>query len=519
MSSTAGNLSQRIMRGSWVQALLPRIEDILFIAIFLSVIALGSKLMNMDGDLGRHLTIGRFILENGSIPTRDIFSHTMQGISLTPHEWLAQVAFALSFKVAGLDGVVIFSALLIALTFAIVYRQCFEQSSMLLLSLGMTILAAAAASIHWLTRPHLFTLLFTVVWIRELEQWRNTGRLRWWLLPLLMLLWVNVHGAFIVGIFLYIIYTIDHLYSKWKQKQSDDQESVTKNDRVETKRFFLVGLAIVLMTFLNPAGWHIWETTLGFLQNRYLVSHTVEYQSPNFQDISTWPFLGLICLSILLLGLRRAKLQLIVVVLLTCWTAFGLVSARNIAIYAVIAAPLLTGIGANILRENRNSKKILVFDQRLMKVDQNLFGYLWPLVSVLVIGVLATSGIKLDSNRLGNNFSENVFPVEAVDWILEQPEQGRVFNYFPWGGYLLYRVWPQYKVFIDGQTDFYGEDLTRQYERVITLGDGWEEILAEYHVAWVIMPTESMLSKELVDHPKWELKYLDRTASVFYAMP
>jgi hypothetical protein len=51
------------------------------------------------------------------------------------------------------------------------------------------------------------------------------------------------------------------------------------------------------------------------------------------------------------------------------------------------------------------------------------------------------------------------------------------------------------------------------------LGDGWEEILADYHVDWVIMPTQSELSKELVDHPKWELEYLDRTASVFYAIP
>jgi hypothetical protein len=519
VSSSAGNLSQRITRGFWVQVLMPRIEDILFIAIFLAVMAMGPRLMNMDGDLGRHLTIGKYILENGSIPIRDIFSHTMQGITLTPHEWLAQVTFALSFNVAGLNGVVIQSALLIALTFTIVYRQCFEQGRILLLSLGMTVLAAAAASIHWLTRPHLFTMLFAVLWIRELENWRKTGRWRWWLLPLLMLLWVNFHGAFIVGILLWAIYLIDHLFSRWNQKKSDELELTNVNNKIETSTFLLIGLAVLLATFLNPVGWHIWETTLGFLQNRYLVSHTVEYQSPNFQEISTWPFLGMICLSILLLGLRRGKLHLIAVLLLISWTAFGLISARNIAIYAVIAAPVLAGIGAIIIRENRNSKNLLVFDQKLMNVDRNLFGYLWPLLSVIVIGVLTANGMKFNSSGLGNNFSSNVFPVEAVDWILEQPEQGRVFNYFPWGGYLLYRAWPRQRVFIDGQTDFYGEDLTRKYERVITLGDGWEDILAEYHVDWVIMPTESDLSKELVDHPKWERQYLDQTASVFYVMP
>ena len=130
--------------------------------------------LNMDGDLGRHLTIGNFILDSGTIPTRDIFSHTMQGLQLTPHEWLAQVAFALAFRVAGLNGVVIFCALLIAVTFTLVYRQCLCQSKILLVSLGLTIFASAAASIHWLARPHLFTLLFSVIWIGELEKWRIT---------------------------------------------------------------------------------------------------------------------------------------------------------------------------------------------------------------------------------------------------------------------------------------------------------------------------------------------------------
>jgi hypothetical protein len=502
---------------------MPRIEDILFIAIFFAVIILGPRIMNMDGDLGRHLTIGNFILDSGTIPTSDIFSHTMHGMQLTPHEWLAQVAFALAFRVAGLNGVVIFCALLIAVTFTLVYRQCIYHSKMLLVSLGFTIFAAAAASIHWLARPHLFTMLFTVIWIGVLEKRRKTGRWRWWFLPVLMLVWVNFHGAFIVGILIWVIYLIDHLYAKQDRSQSisdqNPQVNIPNNDRLLTRQYIFVGITVLLVTFLNPAGWHIWETTFGFLQNQYLVSHTVEYQSPNFQQISTWPFLGMICLSILFLSLRRGRIPLVAGLLLTCWTAFGLISARNIAIYAVITAPFLAGISAVILHENHFSKKILDLDQKLNTVDRNLYGYLWPLVGVVLIGILIISGVGLDSSGLGNEFSENVFPVEAVDWILEQPEQGRVFNYFPWGGYLLYRTWPQQHVFIDGQTDFYGEDLTRQYESVITLSDGWQEILQQYHVDWVIMPYDSELSSELDGHPSWERRYSDQTAAIYYEIP
>jgi hypothetical protein len=523
MTTFAGEITQKIKQVSWSQVFMPRLEDILFLTLFFAVIMLGPRLMNMDGDLGRHLTIGKFIVENRTIPTRDIFSHTMQGSPLTPHEWLAQVTFALTYQTAGLNGVVIFCALLISITFTLVYRQCLTRSKMLLVSLGMTVIGAAAASIHWLARPHLFTMLFTVIWIGELEKWRTTGKWRMWILPILMLAWVNFHGAFIVGILIWLIYFLDHLYTKQNLSSSKNEQSSQPNERkksnLQTRNFLIVGFVVILLTFLNPAGWRIWETTFGFLQNQYLVSHTIEYQSPNFQEINAWPFLGMIWLSILMLSLHRRELSLAVVLLLTFWTVFGLVSARNIAVYAVVAAPLLAGIGATILLDTYFARNIINFDRKLRIIDRNLIGYLWSLVGVFVIAGLVIGGFTLDTSGLGNRFSENVFPVEAVDWILEQPEQGRVFNYFPWGGYLLYRAWPQQEVFIDGQTDFYGEDLTRQYEKVIVLEDGWQEVLEKYEVDWVIMPVDSDLALELNHHPSWERRYVDQTAAVYFTFP
>ncbi|MCK4488992.1 MAG: hypothetical protein KAU23_01970, partial [Anaerolineales bacterium] len=86
--------------------LIPRIGEILFIAIFIALIGLGPKLMNVDGDLGRHITLGDYIISSRSIPTRDVFSHTKLGDPLTPHEWLADVIFALAHRAAGLDGIV-----------------------------------------------------------------------------------------------------------------------------------------------------------------------------------------------------------------------------------------------------------------------------------------------------------------------------------------------------------------------------------------------------------------------------
>jgi hypothetical protein len=152
---------------------------VLFIALFIAVVGLGPRLLNVDGDLGRHLAIGKYILTTRLIPTQDLFSHTMAGEGLTPHEWLAQVFFAMAYRLEGLDGVVIFCSLLIAATFSILFRQSYQRSGMLIAGLGFTILAAAAASLHWLPRPHLFTLLFLVLWTGELEGLARNHR-HWW---------------------------------------------------------------------------------------------------------------------------------------------------------------------------------------------------------------------------------------------------------------------------------------------------------------------------------------------------
>jgi len=522
VTTQTGKLTQRLAKGSLISFIIPRFEDILFLAIFMAVIGLGPRLLNMDGDLGRHLTIGNYILDSLSIPTQDVFSHTMESFQLTPHEWLAQVIFALSYRLAGLDGVVIISALLIATTFTLVYKQCMKQSNMLLLSLGMTILGVAAASLHWLARPHLFTLLFTVLWIGEMEYTRKTGSIRLWALPLLMLIWVNFHGAFIVGFLIWGAYLIDSLITSRNKRMVEESGSrlnVWLQKISPPGLLFVVGVIAFCITLANPAGWHIWETTFGFLSSRYLVSHTVEYLPPDFQTISTWPFLVMILASILLASLSSRRISIASALLLSVWTGMGLLSARNIPIYAVIAAPIMTRIGSLILRDNEKLQQVVNLDSRLRKVDIKLNGFLWPMICILLVVVVLIGGGSLDFNRTGNEFSPNVFPVEAINWLVKQPNIGPVFNYFPWGGYLLYRIWPEHQVFIDGQTDFYGESLTRQYEQVITLNDGWEEVLAQNKIDWVIMPQDSRLVRTLEGEPGWEMRYQDETAAILFMIP
>src|SRR6185369_17041437 len=107
---------------------LPRIEYILFAAIFWGILANGPRILNFDGDLPRHILTGNLILQTRNVLTTDIFSFRTTGFPSFPHEWLSQVLFAESYDWLGLDGIVLLTALIIMLTWAIVYRSTIRQS-------------------------------------------------------------------------------------------------------------------------------------------------------------------------------------------------------------------------------------------------------------------------------------------------------------------------------------------------------------------------------------------------------
>lgn len=474
--------------------LLPRLRDIFFLAIAFAVILLGPRLLNADGDLGRHLTIGNFILDNLTIPTRDIFSHTMTGVPLVPHEWLAEVLYALANRAMGLNGVVILSALLIVGTFTLVYTETLRRSQMPLLAFGLAYWGAAASSLHWISRPHLFTLLFLAFWTSRLLRVTRAESTPFWQFPFIMLLWANLHGAFIAGFTVLGAVFAGHL---WEEKK------IT----LLTRQLLWIGSASFIATLLNPSGWRLWQTSLGYLQNRYLVGHTQEYFSPDFHQIGTWPFLGMLALALFTLGRGWKGLSAADSLLLTGWAAMGLISARNIPLFAVVAPPIL----AEVVRAGlENYTFWQQLENRLKNIEQNLRGFLLPLIAILLIALMVSTPAMSASNQ----FDPAVFPVQAVDWLEAHPQSGNMFNHFTWGGYLLYRLWPEQRVFIDGQTDFYGEALTRQYEQVIKLAEGWEEILSKYQVQWVIMPEDSELVRQLESQVDWQVIYADSTTVI-----
>src|SRR5574340_309522 len=270
---------------SFVTYLLPSTGTFLWIGIFLLVLGLGRRMVNGDGDLGRHITVGNYILDHAMIPVRDVFSHTMAGQPLTPHEWLAEVIFALAHRILGLNGPVLVSALTIATAFWLLFMHARSERQNLLPVVFAVSLATLGSSLHWLSRPHIFTFLLLALWMIALRRMSNRPH-QWWLLPVLMLIWANTHGAFIAGLVTWALFGAG---LAWRICRHKNPETQPAPDRF-WRSYLLAGAVSFVASLINPAGIQIWMTSIGFITNKYLVSHTVEYAPPRIQYPNTWLF-------------------------------------------------------------------------------------------------------------------------------------------------------------------------------------------------------------------------------------
>jgi len=478
--------------------LLPRLQDILFIGIFSAAILLGPRMLNMDGDLPRHLAMGHYVLQNGLPPTMDVFSHTNSGTPFAPHEWLAGLIFYSLYTLFGINGIVILAATILAATFTLVYAYGVTQTGIRLPVFFLTVFGAAVSSLHWIVRPHLFSMLFLAIWLVLTERLRKGEKIALWLFPALMLIWVNMHGEFIAGFLVLGAYLAGWGWDFFIEKTE-----------IPTQQGIRLGLATglsFLVSLVNPVGIRIWTTILGYVKNSYLIAHTNETNPPDFLQPKFLVLLALLMFSIFLLAIQKERSATGQAFLLVGFSAMSLMSARNVHLYGVVAPFVL----ASTLKGGINFPPLKRIETLFETIESQLKGVIWPVVILLLFSISLAFGPQGKQNR----FDPAFYPVEAVNWLKANPQPGNMFNHFDWGGYLIFNLWPEKRVFIDSQTDVYGENFTRKYEQVITLKQNWQEILASNDVRWAIIPPGWPLV-EALHKAGWQEVYRDQTAVIY----
>jgi hypothetical protein len=493
------NFSVAAKTDAIVRYLFPRLQDVLFISLLAIVLLSGPRLFNDGGDLGRHLTMGQYILDHGAVPSEDVFLHTMEDTSLIPQEWLAQILLGLAHRLMGLDGPVLLTALIVAGTFLLTYRENMRREVFRMVGLFVALWAAATSSPHWLAGPQVFSLLLAALWTYRLERFRENEVRSAWPFPVLMWVWANTDGAFMAGFAILLIFLVEW-YIDFRRGRAS---------KAMGTQLGLIAVTSLLSTLINPASWQIWASGPQHFANHAPSIQTVESLPPNFQSPMTWPFLFMLILALTALAWGK-QLRMREGLLIAVFAGMGLYSARNISLFAVVTAPIFADL---IQAQARRVQWLANQEKELAEIELHLRGFFWPGLAVLSAAFLLWQHIPLDITRQGNDFSPGAFPVEAANWLEAHPQEGNAFNSFTWGGYLLYRRWPEQKVFIDGQAHLYDQALTQEYETVFMVKPGWKGILNQYGVSWAILPADSELAQALTK-AGWASLYKDSTSVI-----
>jgi hypothetical protein len=492
----------------------PSIPAISFVIWWLvASIVFPARMLNSDGDLLRHIGHGEWMLTHHSLIHNDPFSWTMGGQPFVGFEYGSQLIYALVHRAAGLAGVAIFAGLLIATAYSLLARFLLSRGVDALLTYLVTVAAAVLGAVHWAPRPHLFTLVLVVVLMFMLEG-RGTRderreRTEWGarlssLVPCLLLFaaWANLHGGWVFGLVLIGIYFAGHALD-WLLHQ-DRPQQVARMKYLAT--LFGAGL---LGTLCTPHFLKLHRHVFGFFGDRWLLDNTQEFMSPDFHQITGKLFLLALLGLILALALSRERPSGPHLLVMLVMTYFVLNARRNMQLFGVTAVPVLA-IHVNAAWKRLPDWRGIrgVFD-RDAKTGTTVP---YVLAMVALFGFLAVGrGTVMGAEVIPNAVSPDEFPVAVVRRARAEHVNGRIYNDYTWGGYLIY-AWPEQKVFIDGGTDFYGPALTRTWTMIGQLQPFWRDSLQRFGVDLALVPPGSAFAHELLREPGWRLRDCDATA-------
>jgi hypothetical protein len=521
----------------WTRLLTPSIGDTIFIALLalLTCTSLSTRLLG-DAGIGWHIRTGQQILVSHAVPHVDSFSSTMSGKPWFAWEWLYDVIVGGLERWAGLNAVVWFAAVVIAGVFAWTFRLLIRRETNVFVALVLLLLAASASMIHFFARPHVLSWLFTLAWFWILDS-SETDRMqarsatksprRLWLLPVLMFLWVNVHGGFLVGFVLLAIYWLSAVWCALRLKDDKfDQFLAKMRWETQARNLALAGLASAVASLVNPYGWKLHAHIYRYLTNRFLMEHIDEFQSPNFHGVAQRCFALLVLGAMVALAARARELRVSegLVILFALYSGFY--SSRNIPVssllLALVIGPLLSGaiknLGVRKIRLRQVGVRMAAFTERMVAVESSLRGHLWAMAAVGFSCWIAAHGGSLGPNRLVDaHFDGKRFPIAAVDFLGRRAAEERVPVTVPdyWGGYLIYRLYPETLVAVDDRHDLYGEEFFKSYLKMVHVEPGWDGLLEQYQARCVLVPKASALANILEQSPPWKSVYADDVAVIF----
>lgn len=466
--------------------------------LFASLFILAAREIN-DPDFWWHLKAGQYMVEIGSVPHSDIFSFTSQGKEWVTHEWLSEVIIYLLYLAGSYALLIVVFAGLVTCAFAIAFLRCQSRPYIA----GFAILFAALATAPtWGVRPQMLSFLLTSIFLLLLDRYRSgrDSKLVFILVPL-MILWVNLHSGFAVGLVLIGIYLFVIVV---EQVQMPSALFSWRPIR-DLSLVFILALGSVV---LNPNGPRMYSYPFETLTSPTMQRYIQEWFSPDFHLIQFQPF-GLLLMALIGLSLwskERPPTEHILLALIFGYASLR--SARNIPIFALIAIPIIARqAGLAILSIDWIGKSSILIKPSTLA---SLFN---GVLLLLALGVVILRVLLVAANQ--SAVEQTQYPARAVSYIQSEKPPPNLFNAYGWGGYLIWRLYPGYRVYIDGRADVYGDVFIEDYLKVYRAEPGWDQELTDRQVRLVLVEPDSPIAIAMVNEAGWSRVYADDHSALF----
>ncbi|HOX38130.1 MAG TPA: tetratricopeptide repeat protein [Candidatus Brocadiia bacterium] len=431
-----------------------------------------------DADLWTHLSYGREVARTFSIPRTDLFTYTADGREWVNHSWLSGTLFYLVYRAGGVSALIILRAAMLAFTAALTYFTARTGG-------GSRIAAGLSAVIllinlhhRLVTRPFVFSwgLLAVICLISELQRQRmqasgnkdcpehkmkRSDKATFFILPVIFVLWANLHVGFLIGLCVLSAHTTDSILSTLLYGKRRNIAGL-RNSGAQTKFWIVLMIFCLTATLINPFGIKSHSYFLIVSRNFAYSRGIVEWMPPSWIP-GMWPFWTMIICAVALLALNYRCVTLSEILVTAGFGLLAISSVRHVEFFAIACAPIL-------------ARHLTIFARASICAYDSFSRHAIALRRTALISVITLlTGLavyRISSGDFSLHIDDYALPVKACRFLKTQPIEGRIFNSYGWGGYLTWELYPR-KFFIDGRNDVCDSGI---YAAALAIIEGWTTV-------------------------------------------
>lgn len=446
---------------------------------------------------------GQEILNNGNYQFEN-FSYTAAGEPIYLHAWLSAVIFYYLSKIGGLALLQIFGSILVAFCILLNFANCRLLGASVLSAFLFSILFIFCCESLLILRPQLFSFVLTALVFNLYLKYKIKAKKNLWILPLIFVLWSNLHGGFLFGLLLLLGFSFVEFIEK---KYPSFRSSLGYNNPAP---LLIIAIICALAAAIHPEGFKQYSNTLAHDPFALSINqHINEWLAPDPNRVRVF-YLSLI-LAIFIAAFKSKKVGFLQAGCLLGTSYLALSSWRHISLYGQFALPVLASWSSQISSFS-NFKILARFNYSLSNVENLKRDFLSTIFVFMVFGFYSYNHPQ---DLLANKIMQEKFPVQAVDWIKKNNPSGNMYNAYEWGGFLIYSLAPNYKVYIDSRLRPYHNIYPEEYFKIANLGADFEKIMTERKINWVIIKPSIPLRYYLDYNSAWRLSYSDQQARIY----